>query len=99
MEDNGDLHVEKCAPGTTGDDVVYLGCLHSIHPSNSNLKYLFAFVSGEYSIYLSNMTLKIQPFCRNSVFVYLEYSYIPIEQSFHGAKAPGTWVTHIQVIH
>lgn len=62
MEDDGDLHVEKCAPGATGDDVVYLRRLHSVHPSNSNFKRLIAFVSGEYSIYLSYMTLNIQPF-------------------------------------
>ena len=31
--DDGYVQVEKCAPGATGSDVVYLRRLHSTHPS------------------------------------------------------------------
>ena len=47
VEDDGSFHVEKCAPGAMGDDVVYLRRLHSVHPSNSHFKRLIAFISGE----------------------------------------------------
>lgn len=40
MEEDGHLHVEKCAPGAAGNDVVYLCRLNSVHPSNSNFKRL-----------------------------------------------------------
>lgn len=46
MESDGYLHVEKGAPGATGNDVVYLRRLHSVHPSNRNFKRLIAFISG-----------------------------------------------------
>ena len=49
VEEDGGLHVEKCAPGATGDNVAYLRRLHSIHPSNSNFKRLIAFISGRCS--------------------------------------------------
>lgn len=41
------ISVEKCCPGATGDDDVYLRRLHSIHPSNKCFKRMIAFISGE----------------------------------------------------
>ena len=49
VEEDGGLHVEKCAPGATGDNVVYLRRLHSFHSSDSNFKRLIAFISGRCS--------------------------------------------------
>ena len=46
VEDNGYIRIEKCAPGATGADVVYLRRLHSVHPSDNLFKRLIAFVSG-----------------------------------------------------
>ena len=46
VEDDGYIRVEKCAPGATGADVVYLRRLHSVHPSNNHFKRLIAFISG-----------------------------------------------------
>lgn len=47
VEVDGYMRVEKCAPGATGSDVVYLRRLHSVHPSNNQFKRMIAFVSGE----------------------------------------------------
>ena len=41
------VHVEKGAPGATGNDVVYLRQLHSVHPSHKDFKRMIAFLSGE----------------------------------------------------
>ena len=38
VEDDGYIGVEKCGLGATGADVVYLRCLHSVHPSNNQFK-------------------------------------------------------------
>ena len=46
VEEDGYVRVEKCAPGATGADVVYLRRLHSVHPSNNHFKRLITFVSG-----------------------------------------------------
>ena len=46
VQEDGYIRVEKCAPGATGADVVYLRRLHSVHPSNNHFKRLIAFVSG-----------------------------------------------------
>ena len=48
VERDGSVRVEKCAPGATGNDVVYLRRLHSVHPSNSQFKSMIAFLSGEF---------------------------------------------------
>ena len=45
--EDGCVMTEKCAPGASGNDVVYLRRLHSVHPSNSSFKRMIAFVSGE----------------------------------------------------
>ena len=44
---DGYVNVEKCAPGASGADVVYLRRLHSVHPSNNQFKRLVAFVPSE----------------------------------------------------
>ena len=48
---DGYVNVEKCAPGASGADVVYLRRLHSVHPSNNQFKRLIAFVSGKLLMY------------------------------------------------
>lgn len=45
--DDNSFHIERCAIGATGDDVVCLRRLHSVHPSNSDFKRMIAFVSGK----------------------------------------------------
>ena len=52
IEDDDNLYVERCAPGATGDNVVYLRQLHNVHPSNNHFKRLIAFISGEYGVCL-----------------------------------------------
>lgn len=44
--EDGHIAVERCAPGATGTDVVYLRRLHATHPSESLFKKMIAFVSG-----------------------------------------------------
>ncbi len=51
-EEDGYVHVEKCAPGATGNDVVYLRRLHSVHPSNNQFKRMIAFISGELFLFV-----------------------------------------------
>ena len=41
---DGYVSVEKCAPGASGADVVYLRRLHSVHSSNNQFKRLIVFV-------------------------------------------------------
>ena len=48
VEPGDHLYVEKCAAGATGDNVVLLRRLHSVHPSNNKFKRMIAFVSGKY---------------------------------------------------
>ncbi len=48
VEGDGYVRVEKCAPGATSEDVVYLRHLHSVHPSNCHFKRLIAFISGDH---------------------------------------------------
>ena len=47
IDNNGHVQVDKCAPGATGNNVVYLRRLHSVHPSNKEFKRMIAFVSGK----------------------------------------------------
>ena len=44
--EDGHIAIEKCAPGTTGADIVQLRRLHATHPSNSLFKRMIAFVAG-----------------------------------------------------
>ena len=48
--ENGYVEVDKLAAGATGNDIVYLRRLHSIHPSNKD----FTFISGERCIFSSS---------------------------------------------
>lgn len=45
IEKDGDVFVEKCAPGASGN-VFYLRRLHCYHPSNTDFRRMLAFVSG-----------------------------------------------------
>ena len=45
IEKDGDVYVEKCAPGASGN-VFYLRRLHCYHPSNTDFRRMLAFVSG-----------------------------------------------------
>ena len=47
IDENG-VQVDKRAPGMSGDNVMYLRRLHSVHPSNKQFKRMIAFLSGEY---------------------------------------------------
>ena len=46
FNEDGTVNVERCAPGASGSNVYYLRRLHSVHPSNSSVRRLMAFVSG-----------------------------------------------------
>ena len=43
---DGHIAIDRCAPGATGPNVVYLRRLHATHPSNSSFKRMIAFVAG-----------------------------------------------------
>lgn len=47
IDKDGLVQVDKRAPGVSGDSVVYLRRLHSVHPSNKLFKRMIAFLSGE----------------------------------------------------
>ena len=47
VEHDDYVYVEKCAAGATGENVILLRRLHSVHPSNHNFKRMIAFVSGK----------------------------------------------------
>lgn len=41
---NGDVSIEKAAPGATGQNVYYLRRLHCVHPSHSGFRRILAFI-------------------------------------------------------
>lgn len=45
--DDGYVQVDKAAVGASGNDIVYLRRLHSVHPSHKDFKRMIAFVSGK----------------------------------------------------
>ena len=47
VDDDGEVDVEKCAPGASGDNIVLLRRLHSTHPSNKEFKRMIAFLCGK----------------------------------------------------
>ena len=47
VDDDGEVDVEKCAPGASGDNIVLLRHLHSTHPSNKEFKKMIAFLCGK----------------------------------------------------
>ena len=47
VKEDGYVSVVKCAPGASGDNVVYMRRLHSTHPSNKDFKRMMAFLSGK----------------------------------------------------
>ena len=49
FEENGEVYVEKCAPGASSN--IYLRRLHCYHLSNTNFRRLLAFVSGMFLSY------------------------------------------------
>lgn len=46
--EDGEIDLEKCAPGASGDDIYYLRRLYSSHPSNPAFRRILAFLSGLY---------------------------------------------------
>ena len=60
--ENGYVEVDKLAAGATGNDIVYLRRLHSIHPSNKDFKRMIAFISGERCILSSSQNVAIELF-------------------------------------
>jgi len=46
FNEDGEVELEKCAPGASGDNVFYLRRLHTSHPSNPGFRRILAFVSG-----------------------------------------------------
>ena len=44
--DHDDVYIEKAAPGASGDNVYYLRCLHSVHPSNNDFRRVLALLFG-----------------------------------------------------
>ena len=51
VSDEGDVEIERCAPGATGE-VFYLRRHHCYHPSNASFRRLLAFVSGSVCVCL-----------------------------------------------
>ena len=47
VDDDGEVDVEKCAPGASGGNIVLLCRLHSTHPSNREFKRMIAFLCGK----------------------------------------------------
>ena len=47
-DDGGHIDIERCSPGSTAADVVYLRRLYAKHPSNPDFRRMIAFVSGKY---------------------------------------------------
>ena len=43
---NGDVSIEKAAPGATGQNVYYLRRLHCVHPSHCGFRRILAFICG-----------------------------------------------------
>ena len=54
---DGDVNIEKTAPGATGQNVYYLRRLHCVHPSHSDFRRILAFICGTSNVYklLSDM--------------------------------------------
>ena len=65
---NGDVSIEKAAPGATGQNVYYLRRLLCVHPSHSGFRRILAFICGTpacvllsgmmsslYTIFLNNL--------------------------------------------
>ena len=47
IEKDGDVFVEMCAPGASGN-IFYLRRLHCYHPSKTDFRRMLAFVSGTF---------------------------------------------------
>lgn len=48
--EDGYVQIEKCASGSTGNDIYHLRRLHSFHPCNGDCKCHIVLVSGMYVI-------------------------------------------------
>ena len=53
FEEDNNISIEKCAPGATGDSVVHLRLLHSVHTVNKQFKRMIACITGKYLIMCS----------------------------------------------
>ena len=46
-KDKDSIHIEKTTPGARGDNAYYLRRLHSVHPSNNELRQVSALLFGK----------------------------------------------------
>ena len=53
---DGEILIEKAAPGASGCNVYYLRRIHCVHPSNSSFRRILAFICGKVMLLLC-MTL------------------------------------------
>ena len=81
MESDDYMYIEKCAPGATGENVVMLRRLHSVHPSNCHFKRLIAFVSGKHATQLAVNKLVLHTLY--IIFTYISYLMIIMSSLFY----------------
>ena len=46
-DEDGEVSIDKAAPGATGSNVYYLRRIHCVHPSNSSFRRILAFICGK----------------------------------------------------
>ena len=58
-DENGDVSIEKAAPGVTGHNVYQLRQLHCVHPSHSGFRRIFAFVCSMFVCHCQHCILNV----------------------------------------
>ena len=48
---DGEVSIDKAAPGASGFNVYYLRRIHCVHPSNSSFRRILAFICGKVMFY------------------------------------------------
>ena len=48
---DGEVAIDKAAPGASGSNVYYLRWIHCVHPSNSSFQRVLAFICGKVTFY------------------------------------------------
>ena len=46
-DEDGEVYIDKMAPGATGSDIYYLRRQHCVHPSHSAFRRILAFICGK----------------------------------------------------
>lgn len=50
-DEDGEVSIDKVAPGASGSDVYYLRRIHCVHPTNSSFRRILAFICGKVMFY------------------------------------------------